>query len=121
MFEGSRAFDIAWGAATGTLCFALGTFVIVRWLVARHGNGPSLFGSAVDPKRRLHLAYGIAAMGMGGTNYGCRFIDHRYLSGVHEGFAPPHLAGAPVGSGALTFLRGALLAWRLLPRRRAAI
>ncbi len=109
MLEGSRAFDIAWGAATGTLCFALGTFVIVRWLVARHGNGPSLFGSAVDPKRRLHLAYGIAAMGMGGTNYGCRFIDHRYLSGVHEGFA------------AITFVIVALLAWRLLPRRRAAI
>jgi hypothetical protein len=23
---------------------------------------------------------------MGGTNFGCRFIDHRYLEGVHEGF-----------------------------------
>jgi hypothetical protein len=25
-------------------------------------------------------------MMMGGTNFGCRFIDHRYLEGVHEGF-----------------------------------
>ena len=25
-------------------------------------------------------------MGMGGTNVGCRYIDHLYLSGVHEGF-----------------------------------
>ena len=87
MLEGSRAFEITWGAVTGTLCFALGTFVIVRWLAARRSGASSLFGAAIDPRRRLHLAYGIAAMAMGGTNYGCRFIDHRYLAGVHEGFA----------------------------------
>jgi hypothetical protein len=23
---------------------------------------------------------------MGGTNFGCRYVEHRYLSGVHEGF-----------------------------------
>lgn len=87
MLEGSRAFELAWGAITGTICFALGTIVIVRWLSARRSGAASLFGRAVDPQRRLHLAYGIFAMGMGGTNYGCRFIDHRYLEGVHEGFA----------------------------------
>ena len=87
MLEGSRAFELAWGGITGTICFALGTIVIMRWLAARRSGAASLFGSAVDPHRRLHLAYGIFAMGMGGTNYGCRFIDHRYLEGVHEGFA----------------------------------
>ncbi len=105
MLEGSRTFDIAWGAATGTLCFALGALVIVRWLAARRTGAPSLFGSAVDPQRRLHLAYGIAALGMGGTNYGCRFIDHNYLSGVHEGFF------------AITFVLVALIAGRLFVRR----
>ena len=87
MLEGSRAFELAWGATTGTICFALGAIVIMRWLSARRSGAPSLFGRAVDPHGRLHLAYGIFAMGMGGTNYGCRFIDHRYLEGVHEGFA----------------------------------
>ena len=107
MLDGSRAFELAWGAVAGTLCFALGTIVIVRWLAARRSGAPSLFGSAVDPQRRLHLAYGIFAMGMGGTNYGCRFIDHRYLSGVHEGFA------------AITFVVVALLVSRLLRRPSA--
>jgi hypothetical protein len=87
MLDGSRTFEIVWGAVTGSICFALGTIVIVRWLSARRLGSASMFGAAIDPKRRLHLAYGIFAMAMGGTNYGCRFIDHRYLEGVHEGFA----------------------------------
>lgn len=87
MLDGSRAFELTWGAVAGTICFALGAIVIARWVAARRSGAASIFGSAVDPKRRLHLAYGIFAMAMGGTNYGCRFIDHRYLEGVHEGFA----------------------------------
>jgi hypothetical protein len=86
MFEGSRAFDIVWGAASGSLCFALGITLVYGWVRARRTGGPSVFGGAIDPSRGLQLAWAIFALGMGGTNFGCRFIDHRYLEGVHEGF-----------------------------------
>jgi hypothetical protein len=106
MLDGSRTFEIVWGAVAGTICFALGAIVIARWLSARRTGAPSIFGGAVDPHRRLHLAYGIFAMAMGGTNYGCRFIDHRYLEGVHEGFA------------AISLIVVVLLTSRLLISRR---
>lgn len=86
MLEGSRAFDIGWGAATGSICFAIGIALVYSWVMARRNGGASIFGRAVDPSRALHLAWAVFALGMGGTNFGCRFIDHRYLSGVHEGF-----------------------------------
>jgi mannitol-specific phosphotransferase system IIBC component len=86
MLEGSRAFDIAWGTVTALICFGLGSATLAVWLRARRTGAPSLFGAATDPNRGLQLAWGIFAMGMGGTNLGCRYIDHRYLSGVHEGF-----------------------------------
>ena len=86
MFEGSRAFDIAWGALTGSVCFAIGIAMIVSWVRAYRHGGESLFGARTDPGRGLHLAWAIIALSMGGTNYGCRFIDHNYLSGVHEAF-----------------------------------
>ncbi len=86
MLEGTRAFDIAWGTVTGGLCFALGFAALYLWLDARRRGGDSLFGSVVDPDGGLHLAWAIFALAMGGTNVGCRYIDHRYLAGVHEGF-----------------------------------
>jgi hypothetical protein len=86
MLEGSRAFDIAWGTVTALICFGLGAWTITSWVQLRRRHGVSIFGQALDPGRGLQLAWGIFAMGMGGTNLGCRYIDHRYLSGVHEGF-----------------------------------
>jgi mannitol-specific phosphotransferase system IIBC component len=86
MLEGSRAFDIAWGSITGLICFSLGLAALYLWVRARRTGAASIFGAASDPGRGLQLAWGIFAMGMGGTNVGCRYIDHRYLSGVHEGF-----------------------------------
>ena len=86
MLEGSRTFDIAWGTITAAICFGLGATTIWSWLSLRRAHGISIFGQALDPGRGLQLAWGIFAMGMGGTNLGCRYIDHRYLSGVHEGF-----------------------------------
>jgi hypothetical protein len=86
MLEGSRSFDIIWGSVTGTLCFALGAWVLVTWLRDRGTGRASSFGAAIDPERKLMFAWGIFAMMMGGTNFGCRYIDHRYLDGVHEGF-----------------------------------
>jgi hypothetical protein len=86
MLEGSRAFDIAWGTVTALICFSLGLPALFGWLRARREGTPSIFGAATDPSRRLQFAWGLFAMGMGGTNLGCRYINHRYLSGVHEGF-----------------------------------
>lgn len=86
MLEGSRAFDVTWGAVTGSLCFAIGIAMIAMWVRARAGRGESLFGARVDPGRGLHLAWAAFALAMGGTNMGCRFIDHNLLVGVHEGF-----------------------------------
>ncbi len=86
MLEGSRAFDIAWGTTTGTICFALGALMLYGWVRARRSGAASPFGADVDPGGRLQFGYGLFAMVMGGTNYGCRFIDHRYLEAVHEGW-----------------------------------
>ena len=86
MFEGSRAFDIGWGTVAGTLCFALGFYALRLWLDARASGDASLVGRATDPGRSLHLAWAIFALAMGGTNFGCRYVEHRYLAGVHEGF-----------------------------------
>ncbi len=86
MLDGSRTFEIVWGAVAGTLCVALGALVVADWLRVRHTAAPSIFGRRLDPGRGLELAYGIFTLAMGGTNYGCRFIDHAYLRGVHEGY-----------------------------------
>ena len=86
MLEGSRAFDMAWGAVTGGLCFAIGIAMIDWWVRARAAGMASVFGYRVDPGRGLHLAWAAFALAMGGTNIGCRFIDHNPLAAVHEGF-----------------------------------
>ena len=112
MLEGSRAFDIAWGATTGSLCFAIGIALVYGWVVARRSGGASIFGTDIDPSRSLHLAWAILALGMGGTNFGCRFIDHHYLSGVHEGFFAVTLVVYAV--------LGPRLVWLGLARRRSA-
>jgi hypothetical protein len=86
MLEGSRTFDIIWGTVAGGLCFTLGLMTLA-WLVKAHRTGTaSLFGSALDPHRRLNFGWGLFAMFMGGTNVGCRYVEHDYLPGVHEGF-----------------------------------
>ena len=86
MLEGSRAFDMAWGAVTGGLCFAIGIAMIAWWVRARAAGTASIFGNRVDPGRGLHLGWAAFALAMGGTNIGCRFIDHNSLAAVHEGF-----------------------------------
>jgi hypothetical protein len=86
MLEGSRAFDLAWGAITGGLCFVIGIALVATWVRARSDGRASVFGRALDPRHRLELAWAAVALGMGGTNVLCRFIDHNYLLGVHEGF-----------------------------------
>jgi hypothetical protein len=118
MLEGSRTFDIAWGATTGTLCFVLGIALVYSWVTARRSGGASVFGRAVDPSRALHLAWAVVALGMGGTNYGCRFIDHNYLAGVHEGFFAITLVVYAVLGPRLAWLAVAALRKRVPARAR---
>jgi len=84
MLEGSRTFDIMWGTCTGTLCLAIALPILLAYVWRPQW---SLFGPQIDPHRRLQFFYGLVTIGMGFTNYLCRFIDHNYLVGVHEGFA----------------------------------
>jgi len=81
--EGSRAFDITWGTVTGCLCLLVAAPTL-WWILPKHAR--SIFPESIDPQRRLQFGWGIFGMFMAFTNFGCRFIDHRYLEGVHEGF-----------------------------------
>jgi hypothetical protein len=83
LLEGSRAFDITWGTVTGLLCLSVAVPALM-WVLP--GRTRRIFGAAVDPHQRLQAAWGLFAMFMAFTNVGCRYIDHAYLEGVHEGF-----------------------------------
>lgn len=82
--EGDRAFDVIWGSVSGALSLAL-AFPVLWWWLPKHRR--SVFGSAIDPRYRLQLAYGLFAMAMVGTNFFCRFIPHGSLEYVHPTFA----------------------------------
>ncbi|HEY0381675.1 MAG TPA: hypothetical protein VGC72_05700 [Candidatus Elarobacter sp.] len=81
--EGSRAFDVTWGIATAAICLAVAVPMLWWWL-PEHRR--SFFGSAIDPRYRLQLAYGLFCMAMAGTNIGCRAIAHDDLRLVHPAF-----------------------------------
>ncbi|MGP6158425.1 MAG: hypothetical protein ACLPYS_13130 [Vulcanimicrobiaceae bacterium] len=107
MLEGSRAFDITWGTLTAAACLVPAAIVLTRWF--RRGL-PSVFGAATDPRRRLEGAWGVFGMVMGSTNFGCRFVRHGHLPGVHEGYALITLTylvvvGPPVARVVASWLR----------------
>jgi hypothetical protein len=54
------------------------------WILPKHSR--RIFPESLDPGQQLQFGWGIFGMFMAFTNFGCRFIDHRYLEGVHEGF-----------------------------------
>ena len=81
--EGSRAFDLTWGLATGAICLAL-AIPMLWWWLPEHRR--SFFGRAVDPHDRLQLGYGLFCMAMAGANIGCRAIPHDDLRLVHPAF-----------------------------------
>lgn len=81
--EGSRAFSIGYGLATGAACLALAV-PMLWWCLPAHRR--SFFGPRIDPQYRLQLAYGIFAMAMAFTDVGCRAIPHDRLALVHPTF-----------------------------------
>jgi len=81
--EGSRAFDLGWGIVTACACLAV-AIPVLWWSLPAHRR--ALFGTALDPRGTLQLAYGIFAMAMAFTNLGCRAIPHGELPYVHPTF-----------------------------------
>lgn len=81
--EGTRGFDLGWGLVTGAICLALAVPMLWWWL-PEHRR--AFFGTAIDPRFRLQLAYGLFCMAMAGTNVGCRVIPHADLPYVHPAF-----------------------------------
>jgi hypothetical protein len=119
MLEGSRAFDIIWGAATAAACLIPAAIVLTRWFFRRL---PSVFGADIDPQRRLEGAWGVFGMFMGSTNFGCRSVRHGHLPGVHEAFALITLTyvivlGPPAARLVVAWLRAQSVAG---PLRRSA-
>jgi hypothetical protein len=82
--EGTRGFDIMWGTATAAILFLVGWNVLYWW---QPEHRVRIFSPQVDPTMRLQFYWGLLAMGMAGTNVGCRYIPHSFLEGVHLGFA----------------------------------
>jgi hypothetical protein len=81
--EGSRSFDVAFGAVTSATCLLVAV-PILWWGVAK--KKVWLFSPEIDPHQRLQLAYGVFVMAMAFTDALCRFIPHGPLSWVHPAF-----------------------------------
>ncbi len=81
--EGSRAFNVCFGAATSAVCLYV-AIPILWWGVAKRKVW--LFSAHIDDKQGLQLAYGIFCMAMAWTDALCRFVPHRPLAWVHPAF-----------------------------------
>ncbi len=81
--EGSRTFDIMFGATTSLVCFFCAA-PILWWILPR--TRLWLFSERVDRNQGIQLAYGIFCMSMAFTDALCRFIPHDPLEWVHPAF-----------------------------------
>jgi hypothetical protein len=81
--EGTRGYDIAFGAITSLVCLSIAV-PILWWVLPNYAVW--LFSPAIDRNRYLQLAYGIFAMAMAFTDALCRFIPHALLPWVHPAF-----------------------------------
>jgi hypothetical protein len=81
--EGSRAFDIAFGAATAAACLSV-AIPTLWWVLPK--SRVWLFSKTIDRNQGLQIAYGIFCMAMAFTDALCRTIPHAYLPGVHPAF-----------------------------------
>ncbi len=81
--EGSRPFDIIFGATTSAVCLFCAV-PILWWILPR--TRLWLFSKTVDRNQGIQLAYGIFCMSMAFTDALCRFIPHDPLEWVHPAF-----------------------------------
>ncbi len=81
--EGSRPFDILFGATTSLVCLFCAV-PILWWVLPR--TRLWLFSKNVDRNQGIQLAYGIFCMSMAFTDALCRFIPHDPLEWVHPAF-----------------------------------
>ncbi len=81
--EGTRTFNICFGAATAAACFAV-AIPMLWWVLP--GRNVWFFSPGVDGDQRVQLAYGIFCMSMAFTDALCRFIPHKPLAWVHPAF-----------------------------------
>lgn len=81
--EGTRTFNIIFGATTSALCLAVAV-PILWWVLPKHRV--RLFPLDVDRNQGIQLAYGIFCMAMAFTDALCRFIPHAPLPWVHPAF-----------------------------------
>jgi len=81
--EGTRQFDIAFGAITSAVCLSI-AIPTLWWVLPRFAVW--VFPRDVDENRYLQLAYGIFCMAMAFTDALCRFIPHALLPWVHPAF-----------------------------------
>ena len=81
--EGTRSFNLIFGAITSAACFAV-AIPTLWWVLPKHRLW--FFSPEVDRNQRLQLAYGIFCMSMAFTDALCRFIPHQKLPWVHPAF-----------------------------------
>ena len=83
VFEGSRAYNIIFGALTAGACLALAVPLLL-WVLP--GRQRWVFARSSDPRQFLQIGYGVACMSMAFADALCRFIPHRPLGMVHPVF-----------------------------------
>jgi hypothetical protein len=81
--EGSRTFNILFGATTSGVCLLVAV-PILWWVLPQHRRW--FFSRGADGHQRIQLAYGIFCMSMAFTDALCRFIPHKPLEWVHPAF-----------------------------------
>ncbi len=81
--EGSRTFNVLFGATTASVCLLVAVPILV-WVLPQYRRW--FFSRGVDRHQRIQLAYGIFCMSMAFTDALCRFIPHKPLEWVHPAF-----------------------------------
>jgi hypothetical protein len=81
--EGTRTFNIMFGALTSAVCFSIAVPTL-WWVLPRYAKW--IFPPELDRNRYIQLAYGIFCMAMAFTDALCRFIPHAILPWVHPAF-----------------------------------
>jgi hypothetical protein len=81
--EGTRTFNVLFGAVTAAICFSV-AIPILWWVLPKHRTW--FFSPDVDCNQGIQLAYGLFCMSMAFTDALCRFKPHEPLPGVHPAF-----------------------------------